>query len=978
MIKKLQILFLFVGILSTSIFAQTGTLTGTVTDASSSEPLIGVNIILQGTTLGAATNIDGEYTIDNIPVGTYTIRANFIGFKTVEEQVEINSGTTTFDIEMSEDILGLEDVVVTGIASRSSKAVSEVAISRVNAKELTEANSYNSVSQLLTGKVAGVSVQPSSGNVGGGIRFVVRSGAGLNGQGQPVIYVDGVRIDNSQTGLGAGGQSYGTLSDLYPENIESVDFLKGPAAAALYGTSGSNGVVLITTKSGRTTAAGESYVDVNYQATVGYNSQANEYSSDVLISADDANANFRDGAVKIHNIDVSGGNETLRYYTSFSTRDEEGTLPQNAQNRQTIQANFDAFPSETVDISVNTSYSLNTVNLPQNDNNIYGWLGNTLLFPTSYVFADSIAIANVENESRINRFIGSFQINYRPINGLKLTASAGIDDSDLRSVEYFSPEYRFGTLGFDGSKVIFNRQNQQATFDANATYTFQATSKITSSTVIGTQIFNRKLRTSSLDRQGFATSLVRDIQSAEQINDASEGFAHIRSAGIFIQEEINYDQTYFLTLGGRQDFASSFGAETPNIFYPKASGAIRVDKLGVLPDAISFLKLRAAYGETGQLPGNNDGIRLLWGASPSGFGVGATPSSIGNSEIEPERVKELELGFEASIFENYGIDFTYYRQNAENSIIGLLNSPSTGLVASASPFNIGESKGSGVELAINASPVLSKDYELNLSALFSYSQNEVTDIGEAQPIRDGFDLNTVEEGLPRSAFYTYEVKGATFDSDGFYTGPDVSFTEENRVFLGTPYPEYQGSFGLDVRFLKNFNVYALLEYQVGLSVFNNTLLFANDFGNGAEYERLQGLLAGTPGVGSSFYNNDDDPSTDITPLTPGTDEYIAAAERYAELTTSADFGYVEEADFFRLREVSFSYDFTGLINSSNLSNFVKSASIAVSGSNLWLSSDYNGIDPEVNFAGARSSSRGQDFLTLPQPKRVLATINIGF
>ncbi|MEX0845073.1 MAG: TonB-dependent receptor [Balneolaceae bacterium] len=977
MLKKLQMLFLFVFLLSTSIYAQTGTITGKVTDANTSEPLIGVNIILEGTTHGAATNFDGNFEISGVPTGTYNLMANFIGFKSYESTIEVGTGSTSINIVLSEDILGLEDVVVTGIASRSSKAVSEVAISRVNAAELSADKSYNSVSQLLTSKVSGVSVAPSSGNVGGGVRFVVRSGGGLNGSGQPVIYIDGVRIDNNQSGFGAGGQNYGTLSDINPENIATIDFLKGPAAAALYGTSGSNGVVLITTKSGQIAGAG-SNMNVNYKGTIGVNSLANEYDSDKFISASDANSAFRDGQVQSHDVSISGGNEFVRYFTSFNTRDEEGTLPQNAQNRQSIQANFDAFPSDKVSISVNTAYALNTVNIPQNDNNVQGWLGNTLLFPNSYLFTDSLAIANYENESSTNRFIGSAQFNYRPISGLNINLAAGMDNSDLRAVDYRSPLYQYSGINFQGQKNIFNRQNQQSTLDANVSYRFEITPEITSNTVVGTQLFNRKFKTTQLGRQNFATSLVSDIQSASQINTTIEGFGHTRSAGIFAQQELNYDQTYFVTIGGRQDFASAFGTDTPNIFYPKASAAIRIDKLGVLPDAIDFLKIRAAYGETGILPGGNDGIRLIWSATPSGHGTGGVPESIGNPEIKPERIKELELGFEASILENYGIDFTYYIQKAEDSIIGLLNSPSTGLVASTSPFNIGAIEGSGFEVALNATPILSRDYQLDLSAIVSYSENEVTDIGDAQPIRDGFDLNTIQPGLPRSAYYTFEVHGATFDGSGNYTGPDVQFTEANRVLLGTPYPEYQGSFSLDFRFLKNFNIFALVEYQVGISVYNNTQLFANSFGNGAEYERLKGLLAGTPGVASSYYNNDGDPSTNITPLTPGTDEYINAANQFARLTPTADFGYIEEADLVRLREVSIRYDFTDLLNSADLTQYVKNASISFSGNNLWLSSKYGNVDPEVNFAGARSTSRGQDFLTLPQPRSVFATLNIGF
>lgn len=977
MFKKLQLLALAL-FLPIVVSAQSGTITGTITDASSGDPLTGATVIIESNpSKGGAADIDGNYTIDNVAAGDYTLVAKFIGFKEVRTQVTVGSGTVNVDFELSADVLGLEDVVVTGIASRSSKAVSEVAISRVDAAKLTETNSYNSVSQLLTSKVAGVSVQPASGNVGGGIRFLVRSGGGLNGNGQPVIYVDGVRIDNSQTGFGAGGQSFSTLSDINPETIESVDFLKGPAAAALYGTSGSNGVVLITTKKGEISPNGNS-VNVNYKYTNGITDQAVEMEEDYLISAEDFNAIVREGSIEAHDVSVSGGNDSFRYFTSFNDRSEQGIVGQNSQGRQTVQANFDAFLSEKVTLSANTSFALNRVNTPQNDNNIFGWLGNTMLFPTSYVFTDSAAIAAFENESETNRFIGSFKFNYRPITGLSINLSAGLDNSDVRSFTYQSPEFRYGSLGFEGAKNVFNRQNSQATFDANVSYTFNPTDKITSSTVVGTQVFDRTFQTTQIGRQNFSTSLVRDAQSASTINIASEGFGNTRSAGIFIQEEINYDQTYFLTIGGRQDFASAFGNETKDIFYPKASAAVRVDKLGVLPSDINFLKLRVAYGETGILPGQNDGIRLLWGTTNSGFGIGGVPSSIGNPSIEPERVKELELGLEASFFENYGIDFTYYIQNAENSIIGLRNSPSTGLVASTSPFNIGEKEGSGYELAVNATPIINRDFQLDLTALISYSENEVTDLGDAQPIRDGFDLNTTQEGLPVATFFPQEVRGATFDANGFYTGPDIATGEEGRIALGTPYPEYQGSFSMNLRFLKNFNLYALLDYQLGLSIFNNSLLFANNFGNGAEYETLQGLLAGTPGVGGSFYNNNADTSDDITPLTPGSPEYIAAAERYAELTPASDFGYVEEADFARLREVSISYNFNDLINSSPLSQYVKSASISFSGTNLWLSSKYSGIDPEVNFTGNRSASRGQDFLTLPQARSFFATFNIGF
>ncbi len=210
--------------------AQTGSLSGPVTDSESGDPLPGANILVVETGAGAATDIDGTYTLAGIPVGAYTVRVTFIGFKSSEQAYSVSAGQNTLDVALAVDYAGLEEIVVTGIASATSKARAEVAVSRIDATKLQEQNAYQDLSQLLAGKVAGVSVQPSSGNVAGSIRFVIRSGTGLNGSGQPVIYIDGVRIDNSQvTGssdiVGVGGQGIGMLANLNPEDIASIDIL---------------------------------------------------------------------------------------------------------------------------------------------------------------------------------------------------------------------------------------------------------------------------------------------------------------------------------------------------------------------------------------------------------------------------------------------------------------------------------------------------------------------------------------------------------------------------------------------------------------------------------------------------------------------------------------------------------------------------------------------------------------------------------
>ena len=261
--------------------AQTAVVSGQIIDADTGDPLVGATVNVVSLSRGAATDIDGEYSF-SVPPGNYVLRASFVGYTTQEAQISAAAGgVLTQNFSLSPDLDLLDEVVVTGALSERSLGRSEVAVSRVDVEQLTEQNEYQDISQLLNGKVAGVSVQPSSGNVGGGIRFNVRSGGGLNGSGQPLVFIDGVRIDDSQVvGFGVGGQGTSALADINPEDIASVDVLKGPAAAALYGTDASNGVVIITTKSGQIASSGAAPFNLTLRSTVGQNSQQVQYTAD--------------------------------------------------------------------------------------------------------------------------------------------------------------------------------------------------------------------------------------------------------------------------------------------------------------------------------------------------------------------------------------------------------------------------------------------------------------------------------------------------------------------------------------------------------------------------------------------------------------------------------------------------------------------------------------------------------------------------
>lgn len=952
MFKKLLTFGIFLLVPFAMVFAQSGSVTGTITDAKTGETIAGANVYINSIQRGSSTNLDGEYTIGNLESATYTLRITYVGYRNNTVEVQIGSGVTTQNVQLNRDLIGLDEVVVSGIASETSKAQSEVAVASVNADKLTEANTYQDVSQLLGGKAAGVRVNASSGNAGSGIRFDIRSGGGLNGDDQPVIYLDGIRLDNAENvGFGVGGQGTSTLADINPENIENVEILKGPAGAALYGTSGSNGVVLITTKKG-TVSPGETTLNIRYKVTRGFNEQREEYSEDNFVSAPDANAIFRTGDIQQHTLSASGGSEFIRYFTSLDLRNEEGIIQNNSFDRDAFRANFDVFPSDKVTISTSASYTLSEANRPQNDNNIFGFLGNTLLFPPpSYRFTDSAAVVGLQNDLSTQRFLGSIQATYTPIENLDIRGSIGYDGNNSRN-----DELKPANLGYSGvtrgERSFFTRRNDQFTWDVNGRYSYDITSDLRATSIVGGQLFTRRFQSAFFQRQNFQTELITNIGAGADFQQGDEAFFNTRELGVFAQQEFSYKDTYSLSLGLRRDFAAALGSDAPNIFYPKASAAIRLHKLNLLPSAFTFFKIRAAYGETGVLPGLNDAQQLLFNSESSGVGGGAVIDFIGNPNIEPERIREFTVGADFEIAENYAFEFTYYITRANDSIIDFNNAPSTGLTASAVPFNVGAVEGKGVEASIRVTPVRTRNFQLDFGIIGNYADNEVTDLGGAQPIFDGFDLNVVAEGLPESAFFVQAVNGATFDENGVFNGVDL---DAERSFRGRVVPEYNGSFDVTAR-IQNLSIYALAEWAANVSVFNNTALFASQFGNNAERNNLTAQLA------------------ELTPQTP---EYVETANALARTNPLFDDNYIEDAGFYGLSEVSVSYNLTSLLRNDLSASFVKNLTLTASGRNLLLESPYSGLDPGVNFSGSRSGSRNQDFLTLQRPRVFNFTVSLG-
>jgi TonB-dependent SusC/RagA subfamily outer membrane receptor len=942
-------------LLTGCLFAQEVTISGSVMDMNTAEPLEYANVTVKGKMAGAATDANGEFSFKFDLVEEITLVISYMGYETQELTLQPGDNTENLLFEMKPDVFQGETVVVTGVASKRSRSRSEVAVARVNADELTEAQSYTDVSTLLGGKVAGVQVKKVSGNVGGGIRFDMRANPGLNGEGQPLVVIDGVQINSSAVeGWDVGGQDQSMLADLNPDDIQNIEVLKGPAATASYGTNGSNGVVLITTKRGQGAGGGVKPFSINYKTVFGFNTQSYRYDEDDFASYQDCNNVFRDGAIQQHILSISGGSGNMRYYVGLDRRDEEGLLQNNVFNRTAVRTNVDIFPNEKITVKASASYAASETSRPDNDNDIYGYLGNTMLLPWSYLFTDSAAVWNLVSTMNRNRFIGSIQGDYSPFKNFNLNATIGMDEHDIRDDRMYPYGYYYSFPGDTGARLLWDRVSRQMNGNYSASYTYFPLEGLEITSSIGGTFVETKTRTFNIQKQDFETGLVYNIGAAGTFSDGDETKTHRRTASILTTHQLSYLDQYFATFVLRNEYASTIGTEAPSIYYPNITFAVRLDKYDFFPDFFDMMKLRAGYGESGQLPGTRDAIPLLWEAERSGLGTGAVLSFIGNEEIEPERIKEIEVGFDTEFLDNYAVEFSYFNQQAVNSIIEMDLPPSTGKIASGVPFNIGEAKGWGVEALVRGRPINTRDFVLDFTLTHSYQDNEVVDIGDAQPLYSGTDINVIKPGLCKYAFYTWKVDGALFDADGAYAGVDWG----DKAYAGTPIPNHTGSFSLDMRIFRNFNARVLCDWAFGQSMYNETKLFQALMGNHPERNEL---------------------AAQLQELTPGTDAYIEAANAYAKTDGNYDWNYIEKSDYFKIRELSLSYDFSDLkpkLYGTNL-NLLSKIVLGVSVTNFWTWTEYSGADPEVNYGGSEGLDRSNDFLTLQHPTTYNVWLRIG-
>lgn len=1019
--------------LSLSASAQgtaTESITGTVIDANNNETLPYATVVIMGTTIGAVTDFNGVYEILHPPLGDHKLKCTFVGYKAQIVDIKVEAGSKLkMDFSLANDYFNMEVVIVTGVASKSSKAVAEIAIQRIDAEELASRADYKSVDAMLSGKIAGVSMTQAAGYFGAATRLNMRSGGGLNGDGQPVYYVDGIKIGSSNV-RGGGNIGISPISHINPNDIKSIEVIKGPAGAGSYGTGGSNGVILITTKRGDFSAAKK--WTVGYRGTFGVNQADRQYGEKEFRNYEAMNDYFQSGLSKKHQVYVTGGTEDVRVYFSLDNSDEEGHTPQNSMKQLNLRANFDYLPSPKFKLSVSTAYNQTDLTMPQAgrgdgefgyltfvrhpyDNTVPGWWRTKESFELSHDLND------------INSFVGSATAEFKPWalqpedwkSGFSARATFGVDDKNSIRTDFGSPlVYDLHGDESPGYKSINRFNGRVLTVNADIAYEYNI-GKVKTKSIIGVQAFEESQNSLFAAKSEYPSNLFQSIGGGDVYDEIGESNNHFKSLGVFTEHSFNYDDFVMGSFMIRRDIASVMGTDVNSIIYPRASAAIRLDRFDWVPDNFSLFKFRVAYGETGILPRRTWGIPTLWGPTNSQYGVGVMLRGIGNPALTPERVKEFEIGFDTE-FKNFALDVTYYRQNASGSIIPQSNITSSGIVAAAPMMNVGKVEGSGIEAQLQGvfSGAAMKGWSAGFSLIGAFQTNKVIDLnGEIIMAGAGGGRQVYMEGEEKNAFYNPVITGAIFATaadvtNGVLVDEELSPRAGELALLGeiigvedsggpiingSGIPKFIGSLSM------NFSAYgftfnAMFQAKTGHVLYNEArvdqMWAAIDEGGYYHGDPNAEWVGFNEGAGTQSYLFDElsqsigygdfniDPS--VVPVGGyeiGSQEYIDAANEWARTTPYYDANCIQKGDYIKLKEISLSYDATKFLQKSKLKDVVDGFSIGIVATNIWkkFHKSFTGIDPEINSLGYGASPQNMmQAGNIAPPRTISLFINVRF
>lgn len=958
-----------------------GTIMGRVTDARTALPVAGAFIVVEGTRLSGIVGNDGRYRIANVPAGSQTVRASLVGFSDASRTVQVTDGPVTVDFELQSTAIPLEEIVVTGTAGGAKLRSIGNSVAKINAVEAVALGAPQTLTNLLNARAPGLVVNYATGRVGAGGSINIRGRSSLSLGDAPLVYIDGVRV-NSATSTGPGGSGLASqgasvanrLNDINPDDIESIEVIKGPAAATIYGTEASSGVIQIITKKG---AAGPKPV-FTFQLSQGalwFRDAAGRVPTNYMRDASGGIVTWN--AVKVQDSigtplfktgqarqavgSVSGGFDQARYYFSASYQDDDGVEPNNELRQASLHANLGVTPSERFDLST----SLHYVKLDSRLGTDFGASallgavgGHALLFPRSrgyYAVPPEVTWELWDNTQDVTRFTGSGTVNHRPTSWLSQRLLMGVDytGDDSRNLERFAtPELaQYVTPTAATGRITQTlRHSTRLSADYGASARAALRPSLAATTSFGLQVFRTESNTSTLGGIGFPGVGVETVSAVATPSTPAQTEVVNTTVGGYAQEQIAWRDRLFLTAALRVDNNSAFGEDFKWVTYPKAdiSWVISEEPFWSPRDVVNTLRLRAAYGESGRSPDSFSALRLFNPVQGPGGSNAITPASQGNPDLRPEVGRELEVGFETELLRRLSLDFTYFSKRTEDLIVNQAVAPSSGFPGTV-PMNLGRVDNHGVELQATLRALESENLQWTIAGSIATNSDEIKELGfEPAAIASAGPANRV--GHPIGGIFVRRVASADrHPTTGLATnvlcdgGPGaapVPCASAPFQFIGTTTPKQSGSISNTVTIRRRLRLYGLVDFQRGNILFN-----ANDL------LRCVGGF-GAPLCHANYFPEQYDPV------------FLASASLVG-LQQGLFEPFYQDASYFKLREISATY----MVPERWLRG-LSGASLTIAARELATWTSYEGIDPD--FSGENEQAR------LPQLSRLTAILNIRF
>jgi TonB-linked SusC/RagA family outer membrane protein len=995
---------------ATTAVAQQGVVEGAVTDQATGQPLEAARVLLTGLNRIETTNREGHYRFRGVDAGTYQVRALRLGFKPVTDTANVAPGeTVTLDLAMTPAPVQLDEIVTTATGEQRKLEVAN-AVSTINAAQVAQESPITEFGNLISGRAAGVQVLKSGGATGTGTRIRIRGSNSISLSNEPLYYIDGVRMESNSSSLSLdiggtiGGGATSRINDLNPDDIESIEIVKGPAAATLYGIQASNGVVRITTKRGSAgkprwnlfTEAGavsdnNAYPPMFYgrdtTAATGpdfdyfcylESSLAGDCTQTSVLAysplENKATRPLKAGFRQQYGANVSGGSDQMTYYVGAEYESEDGVfrLPRieedsirnllgdvpgnqirpNALEKVSVRANIGATLSKNSDLQANVGYVSSDTRLVENDNSALTITGsgevsgNPPTIMEGWYYTPAQLFAELANQG-VERFTGGLTYNLRPTGWLSTRATVGYDVTNRDDLQFF-PTGQVAPLdqNNDGIRTENRFQISQTSVDLAATGRFKLNPSLGSKTTVGAQFFRDFSSGTLLTGRGLVPG-AQTITGAATI-EGKDTTVESRSIGSFIEEEIGLKERLFLTAALRFDDNSAFGQNFNLTTYPKASASWLVSEEPFFHvGAINTLRLRAAVGFSGQQPGTIDALRYFTpvaGKKDGAKGFGAVIGNLGNPDLKPERSREFELGFDAGLFKDkLSVEFTFYHKLTRDALVERNIAPSLGQSESQF-FNLGRIRNYGAEIAIDTRLIDKPNFAWDVQLSGSVNSNKILDLGAGvEPIDLGFYQRHVQ-GYPAGGFWGVDLSFNDADHNGIITSDEIVVGDELK-FLGSAIPTKEASLNTGISlFRERVRIGSQFDYRGGHVVDNSI----------ENYRCYFGVCRG---------------------LTDRTASLKEQAMAQAAFTCCSDVVVFSEPGWFiKMRELSVTLTapdrWARAFSAGRMS-------LTLAARNLFTITDYTGVDPEVNAFG-QDNFAASDFESQPQVRYYTARLNLSF